>query len=76
MMTNILEMAEAHLMNVQREIQVLEQRKVEIDKEISRLSEYLEGGVVAVSDAKSEASAALDSPTATPLSDLSSITED
>ncbi len=75
-MTNILEMAEAHLMNVQREIQVLEQRKVEIDKEISRLSEYLEGGVVAVSDAKSEASAALDSPTATPLSDLSSITED
>ena len=75
-MTNILEMAEAHLMNIQREIQVLEQRKVEIDKEISRLSEYLEGGVVAVSDAKSEASAALDSPTATPLSDLSSITED
>ena len=75
-MTNILEMAEAHLMNIQREIQVLEQRKVEIDKEISRLSEDLEGGVVAVSDAKSEASAALDSPTATPLSDLSSITED
>tara|TARA_Y100000996_G_scaffold410167_1_gene392054 strand:+ start:1203 stop:1430 length:228 start_codon:yes stop_codon:yes gene_type:complete len=75
-MTNILEMAEAHLMNIQREIQVLEQRKIEIDKEISRLSEYLEGGVVAVSDAKSEASAALDSPTATPLSDLSSITED
>ena len=75
-MTNILEMAEAHLMNIQREIQVLEQRKIEIDKEISRLSEDLEGGVVAVSDAKSEASAALDSPTATPLSDLSSITED
>ena len=75
-MTNILEMAEAHLMNIQREVQVLEQRKIEIDKEISRLSEYLEGGVVAVSDAKSEASAALDSPTATPLSDLSSITED
>ena len=75
-MTNILEMAEAHLMNIQREIQVLELRKIEIDKEISRLSEYLEGGVVAVSDAKSEASAALDSPTATPLSDLSSITED
>ena len=75
-MTNILEMAEAHLVNIQREIQVLEQRKIEIDKEISRLSEYLEGGVVAVSDAKSEASAALDSPTATPLSDLSSITED
>ena len=75
-MTNILEMAEAHLMNIQREIQVLEQRKVESDKEISRLSEYLEGGVVTVSDAKSEASAALDSPTATPLRDLSSITED
>ena len=40
-MTTIKDMAEAHLLNVQREIQTLEQRKKEIDAEINRLSEYL-----------------------------------
>ena len=40
-MTSILEMAEAHVLNVQREIQNLEQRKVEINNQIQNLTEYL-----------------------------------
>ena len=44
-MPSVLEMAEAHLLNVQREIATLEQRKVEIDQEIEKLKSYLEEGV-------------------------------
>ena len=58
-MTTVLDMAEAHLLNVQREIQILEKRKQEVDTEIEKLSEYLQGGVEAVDGAKSEAQAAL-----------------
>jgi len=39
------QLAEAHLMNVQREISQLNQRKSEIDVEIKRLTEYLNSGV-------------------------------
>jgi len=35
------EMAEAHLLNVQREIQQLTERKVSIDQEIERMKSYL-----------------------------------
>ena len=58
-MTSILEMAEAHVLNVQREIQNLEQRKLEIDNQIQNLTEYLQGGVEAVEVARSDAGAAL-----------------
>jgi DNA integrity scanning protein DisA with diadenylate cyclase activity len=40
------EMVEAHLLNVQREIQTLEERKVVIDTEIDKLKNYLAEGQV------------------------------
>ena len=40
----IVDMAEAHLLNVQRELQALTQRKTEIESEISKLQEYLKLG--------------------------------
>ena len=45
----IVDMAEAHLLNVQRELQALSQRKTEIDGEISKLEGYLKDGIEAVS---------------------------
>ena len=72
-MTNILEMSEAHLMNVQREIQVLENRKLEIDSELEKLSTYLKEGVEAVQQAKSEAQAALASEATTPPSTFTDV---
>ena len=41
----IKEMAEAHLRNVQQQIQELEQRKAQIDEDIQKLSQYLQQGV-------------------------------
>lgn len=52
-MASITEMAEAHLSNVQREIGNLNQRKAEIDAEISRLQTYLEEGQATLLEAKS-----------------------
>lgn len=43
-MPSMAEMVEAHLVNVQREIKNLEERKVAIDAEIAKLEEYLEEG--------------------------------
>ena len=43
-MATMVEMVEAHLANVQREIVNLQERKVTIDKEIERLTEYLNEG--------------------------------
>ena len=43
-MATLQEMAEAHLLNVQREIQQLTERKETIDKEVERLSSYLQDG--------------------------------
>jgi prefoldin subunit 5 len=68
-MSNVLDMAEAHLLNVQREVQNLNQRKQEIDQEIEKLTEYLDEGVQVVNTAKSEANAALAGPTETPEQD-------
>ena len=42
---DLKEMAEAHLRNVQQQIQDLEQRKAQIDADIQKLSEYLQQGV-------------------------------
>jgi hypothetical protein len=57
LMANILDMAEAHLLNVEREIGNLQERKAQIDAEIARLSQYLDDGKKAVSDAKTSPSA-------------------
>ena len=55
-MANVLEMAEAHLLNVQREIATLEQRKVEIDQELDKLKSYLEEGVQELQSVAQDAS--------------------
>ncbi len=65
-MTTVLEMAEAHLLNVSREIQTLEQRKLDVESEIDRLKSYVNEAAGVVEGAKSEARAALaNSATAT-----------
>ena len=43
-MPSMAEMVEAHLMNVQREISSLEERKVAIDSEIEKQKSYLVDG--------------------------------
>ena len=58
-MTDVLEMAEAHLLNVAREVQSLEQRKADVQSEIDRLKSYIEEASQVVEGAKSEAQAAL-----------------
>jgi predicted nucleic acid-binding Zn-ribbon protein len=58
-MSTITEMAEAHLLNVQREIQVLNERKVQIDQEIEKLTSYLNDGARELQEAKSDAEAEL-----------------
>jgi len=50
----IVDMAEAHLLNVQRELQTLTQRKAEIDSEINKLQDYLKDGIEAVSSHSTE----------------------
>ena len=44
-MPSMEEMVQAHLLNVEREIKTLEERKVSIDSEIERLQSYLTEGV-------------------------------
>jgi hypothetical protein len=41
----LAQLAEAHLMNVQREISALNNEKSKIDAEIQRLTEYLNNGI-------------------------------
>tara|TARA_Y100001938_G_C8004678_1_gene386668 strand:+ start:227 stop:424 length:198 start_codon:yes stop_codon:yes gene_type:complete len=55
-MPSLKEMAEAHLLNVQREIQTLKQRQVEIGEEITKLESYLEEGVKDLNQVGTEAS--------------------
>ena len=43
-MATLKEMAEAHLLNVQREIKQLNERKAAIDQDIARLTSYLDEG--------------------------------
>ena len=43
-MPTMAEMVEAHLTNVQREINTLQERKAQIDAEINRLETYLKDG--------------------------------
>lgn len=52
-MASVVEMAEAHLANVQREIGNLNQRKAEVEAEIGRLTAYLEEGKVTLLGATS-----------------------
>ena len=54
-MPSLQEMAEAHLLNVQREIQTLKQRQVEIGEEVKKLESYLEEGVRDLNEVQTEA---------------------
>jgi len=58
-MNTIVEMAEAHLLNVQREIQTLTERKDQIDQELEKLTSYLNNGASELQEAKSVAEAEL-----------------
>jgi predicted nucleic acid-binding Zn-ribbon protein len=44
-MTNVQEMAQAHLVTVQRTIQDLENQKANIEQELQKLSSYLQEGI-------------------------------
>ena len=44
-MSKVKEMAEAHLVTVQRTIQDLEKQKANIESEITKLASYLEEGI-------------------------------
>jgi len=44
-MASVQDMAQAHLQNVQQQIEELENRKVQIDADIATLRSYLEQGV-------------------------------
>ena len=64
-MATIKEMAEAHLLNVQREVQNLSKRKAEIEQEIETLNAYLVEGsktLQEVNSVASDAPALEDSP--------------
>jgi cell division septum initiation protein DivIVA len=52
-MASIQEMAEVHLLNVEREINVLNERKEQVEQEIDRLTAYLAEGKQAVMEAQS-----------------------
>lgn len=52
-MSSIVEMAEAHLLNVEREIHALNERKAVIDVEVGKLQEYLQGGRGTLAEATS-----------------------
>ncbi len=56
-MAKIREMAEAHLLNVQREIQNLSKRKAEIEQEIETLNAYLLEGSQVLKEEPAEAPA-------------------
>ena len=58
-MSDVVDMAEAHLVNVQREIQTLRERNVQIQDEIEKLTEYLNEGAQELQRVKSKAEAAL-----------------
>jgi predicted nucleic acid-binding Zn-ribbon protein len=48
------QLAEAHLMNVQREISGLNNQKSQIEAEIQRLTEYLNNGIDVIRQANSK----------------------
>jgi len=73
-MSRVTEMAEAHLLNVQREIQNLNERKVQIDQEIENLTSYLNDGARELQEAQSNAEAEQAQAPETPLSDTDHVT--
>jgi len=68
-MPTMTEMVEAHLVNVQREIANLKDRKVAIDVEITKLEEYLkEGGATLEAQKAPQPVATQEAPVFNPVS--------
>lgn len=53
-MPSMEEMVQAHLLNVEREISTLQERKVTIDSEIERLQSYFTEGVETLNEKSGE----------------------
>ena len=53
-MISMKEMVQAHLLNVEREVKTLEDRKVDIDQEIEKLKAYLSDGVTTLNEVVAE----------------------
>jgi hypothetical protein len=51
-MVTLEQMAEAHLVNVQREIGNLQEAKKKLDSDIERLTQYFNDGVKTLNDSK------------------------
>tara|TARA_A100001515_G_scaffold98096_1_gene78952 strand:+ start:1826 stop:2044 length:219 start_codon:yes stop_codon:yes gene_type:complete len=64
-MPSMAEMVEAHLMNVQREIRTLQERKVAIDAEIEKLEGYLTEGSATLTESTSTQEVKQDAPAST-----------
>jgi hypothetical protein len=56
-MVTLEQMAEAHLLNVQREIANLQEAKKKVDADIERLTQYFNEGVKVLNDSKVAAEA-------------------
>jgi len=54
-MASIIEMAEAHLMNVEREVNNLKERKAAVEQEIAKLENYLKEGAATLQEQKASA---------------------
>lgn len=54
-MPTMIEMVEAHLINVQREMNTLTERKNAIEQEVQKLQNYLNDGVSVLNEAKDTA---------------------
>jgi chaperonin cofactor prefoldin len=51
-MVTLEQMAEAHLLNVQREVSNLQQQKQKVDAEIEKLTNYFNEGVKVLNESK------------------------
>lgn len=54
-MLTMVDMVEAHLQNVQRELNILGERKAAVEQEIQKLQNYLREGASVLNEAKTPA---------------------
>ena len=65
-MSNILEMAEMHLLQVERDIRNLQQQRSKIEEDVEKLTKHLQEGATELAQAKSKAEAELANSGAVP----------
>lgn len=61
-MSKVLEMAEAHLLNVEREINMLRERQKTVEAEIEKLTVYLREGVAQLQQERQKLSEPVPTP--------------